>query len=460
MSRLTKRQAERIMRENDGNLPLGNSDITQLPKNLNVSGYLDISNTPIQELPIGLKVQDYLRASNTKITSLTNDLYVGDELDLTGTPIKEIKNPNINVGILNCSNTPLEKLPDNFTVGTLYADRTQLKELPKNLKIALHLDISDTKITKIPSDISIGGDFYANRSPINELPNIQFYGDIELNGTQIKTLPEIFTTSLRGIGGNLKLNNTPIEKLPEDLFVKGDLSIRSTKIIQIPKGLHVCGNLDISNTPILQQVPSHKNNIQVSGEVRGKMPSSEAILRIMKNNNGNLDLRDIPITSLPKLKDGINVDGYLDLRRTLITELPDNLTVKNALIINQTPIEELPNNLKVGTLILSEKQLEKINLPKDMVCGGYGGESYLNYELRKSHIRVVTTKDNLYGDLHMPLDDYYEKKARTTTSEQTRENLDNNNNESALTHNNDKKTDLSSSILPNSVPSAGFSQTM
>ncbi len=254
MSRLTKRQAERIMRENDGNLPLEYSDITKLPKALTVEGYLDLLGTPIQELPIGLKVKEYLRLGCTQVTSLPNDLCVGEELDLTDTQIKEVTSSAISVRILNCSNTPLEKLPDNFTVETLSARGSNLKELPNKLNIIFDLDISDTQISIIPKDISIGRDFSANRTPLKELPNIDFCGDVCLAETQIKELPEKLTI----INGNLNLEGTPINTLKNIISVNGSLDLSGTQITSLPDNLTVQGCLIINETPI-KQLPNQLN---------------------------------------------------------------------------------------------------------------------------------------------------------------------------------------------------------
>jgi hypothetical protein len=61
--------------------------------------------------------------------------------------------------------------------------------------------------------------------------------------------------------------------------------------------------------------------------------------------NGNLNLRETKITSLPA---GLKVGGSLDLSRTPITSLPHGLQVGDDLFLNSTPITSLPDDLKVG----------------------------------------------------------------------------------------------------------------
>ena len=71
----------------------------------------------------------------------------------------------------------------------------------------------------------------------------------------------------------------------------------------------------------------------------------EQAQKMMDRNDGNLDLSETGITSLP---DNLTVGGWLDLRETGITSLPDNLTVGGWLDLRGTGITALPDNLTVG----------------------------------------------------------------------------------------------------------------
>ena len=73
------------------------------------------------------------------------------------------------------------------------------------------------------------------------------------------------------------------------------------------------------------------------------------------NVEGDLDLEDSPITTLP---DNLKVGGSLDLSGSPITSLPDNLKVGDFLDLQDTPITSLPDGLKVGsTLYLDNTSL-------------------------------------------------------------------------------------------------------
>ena len=68
---------------------------------------------------------------------------------------------------------------------------------------------------------------------------------------------------------------------------------------------------------------------------------------IKGGSQGDLDLRNTPIISLPN--NLTKVGGLLDLSGTPITSLPDNLTkVEGDLDLTNSLITSLPDNLKVG----------------------------------------------------------------------------------------------------------------
>ena len=91
------KMAKQITDANNGNLYLSGTEITELPDNLTVGGWLDLSGTEITELPDNLTVGGDLYLSGTKITELPDNLTVGGNLYPSGTKITE--------------------LPDNLTVG-------------------------------------------------------------------------------------------------------------------------------------------------------------------------------------------------------------------------------------------------------------------------------------------------------------------------------------------------------
>ena len=129
--KLTLEKAKRLMKNNNGNLNLSCSTITELPNNLIVPGFLDVSNTQISRLP--------------------NNLIVGRWLDI--------------------SLTSIEELPDNFTVGsTLFLNCNELKRLPENLVIGgcLFFDCPHIDIKDLPNSLKVGCSIFHPTSGIFE----------------------------------------------------------------------------------------------------------------------------------------------------------------------------------------------------------------------------------------------------------------------------------------------------
>ena len=81
---------------------------------------------------------------------------------------------------------------------------------------------------------------------------------------------------------------------------------------------------------------------------------------------GSVDLRGVQVTSLPP---GLRIDSSLFLNNVNITELPSDLVVGGSLHLENTPILTLPVNLQVnGDINLHESQI--MSLPDDFSVNG------------------------------------------------------------------------------------------
>ena len=86
----------------------------------------------------------------------------------------------------------------------------------------------------------------------------------------------------------------------------------------------------------------------------------------IESNNGNLNLRNSSIESLPE---GLNVGGNLDLGFTKIKSLPEGLIVGGNLEIYATRIKSLPKGLCVGgSLYIGHNEIK--SLPEGLKVGG------------------------------------------------------------------------------------------
>jgi len=114
---------------------------------------------------------------------------------------------------------------------------------------------------------------------------------------------------------------------------------------------------------------------------------------------GNLDLADIPITSLPSSL--TKVGGDLNLYFTPITSLPDNLTrIGGDVNLNRTKITSLPSNLTVdGDLNLTDTLItslpDNLTVKRDLYVYG----TPLSKKYSKEEIRAMVP--NVKGKIIM-----------------------------------------------------------
>lgn len=113
--------------------------------------------------------------------------------------------------------------------------------------------------------------------------------------------------------------------------------------------------------------------------------SLSAIMRIMEEKEGNLDLSYALISSLPN--DLKIVKGNLDLRHTKIKKLPDSLTtVGGHLVLKDSQIKSLPDNLTVyGDVDVSNTEIK--SLPCGLTVGG---------SLYASNTNITCLPDDLF----------------------------------------------------------------
>ena len=114
------------------------------------------------------RTKNYLIATNRKIQQYIKDGGKGD-LDLSNTPITSLPS-NLTVGgYLDLYNSKITSLPSNLTVGGgLDLRNTPIISLPSNLKVGGSLYLSNTPIISLPSDLKVGGDLYLYNTPLSK----------------------------------------------------------------------------------------------------------------------------------------------------------------------------------------------------------------------------------------------------------------------------------------------------
>ena len=210
-----------IKNGSQGDLVLHGSPIEFLPKNLTqVNGDLILDEcVNLKSLPDNLTVNSDLVSMGCKnLKSLPSGLKVKGNLDLRDTNITELP-PDLEFGkSIILMRTPIEKLPENLKVdGRLDLDGSKnITSLPSGLKVKDDLDLRDTNITELPPDLQFERSIYLQRTPIKKLPNnLTIDGRLELGGCKnITSLP-----SGLSVESTLDITASNITELPPDLKV-------------------------------------------------------------------------------------------------------------------------------------------------------------------------------------------------------------------------------------------------
>ena len=142
---------------------------------------------------------------------------------------------------------------------------TKITVLPSNLTVNGSLDLSYTQITALPSDLTVGKSLHLDHTQITALPDdLIVNGSLDLSFSQITALPSNLTVSK-----SLHLDHTQITALPDRLTVGSSLTLRNTQITTLPDYLAVGGRLFLNDAQIpdaeLQKVKHLQNGDMVPG---------------------------------------------------------------------------------------------------------------------------------------------------------------------------------------------------
>ena len=202
----------------DGSLDLeGRKDITELPDNLKVLGYLLIKSSGITKLPKGLEVEYWMSISGTDIEELPEDTKLG---------------------------------------GSFYANNMKKPfSFPKVLKVNGHFECSHTTIKMMPEELYVKWDCYFSYSQFDKSPKVMEVGySLYLDKTPITEIPK----GLKEIYGSLDMRYTNVTKLNDNLVVYGELNLGKTLIKKLSKRLIVGDELYLYETNLKDYSNLHK----------------------------------------------------------------------------------------------------------------------------------------------------------------------------------------------------------
>lgn len=281
---ITKEEFKRIIDlgliEQDGKLVYdddlyleGRTDITELPDNLRILGYLDLRQSGITKLPKGLEVEKWVNISCTEIEELPEDTKLGGDLyaNTMKKPFSFPKIVKVN-GKLECTYTRIKRMSEELYING-YCDLSHSKfdKLPKVMEIGYRLDLYDTPITELPKGLK------------------GVYGSLNISKTNVKMLNDNLV-----IHDDFYLINVPIEKLPKGLIVRRTFDLRNTNLKNYSNLNKVCSEFIIGGdkyNKIKDSLPKHTNyNVEklfaLNNEVRVTFEPNYKGAYLFENESG------------------------------------------------------------------------------------------------------------------------------------------------------------------------------
>jgi hypothetical protein len=132
-------------------IDLSGSSLSSLPPNCTFHDSLDVSNTPLKELPEGTVVKRNFVARNSALETVSQNVSIEGRVDLSGSKITKVPG-GIAPDTLNIANTAVSELPEGLKVDTLNIEGTKITKLPDSLVVEKSmtwsepLDISECKM--------------------------------------------------------------------------------------------------------------------------------------------------------------------------------------------------------------------------------------------------------------------------------------------------------------------------
>ena len=210
----------------NGNLDLSfRKDITELPDNLKVLGYLYLYNSGITKLPKGLEVKCFFNISKTEIEELPEDTKFGGSLYVNNMkrPFSFPKVVMVNDSF-ECFNTTIKRMPKEvYTYWNCYFSESTFDKLPEVMEIGYGLDLYKTNITELPEGLKV------------------IYSELKLCDTKVTKLSNDLV-----VYSHLNLSNTQIEKLSKGLIVGCGLNLVNTNLKDYSNLHKVCSMFSIS----------------------------------------------------------------------------------------------------------------------------------------------------------------------------------------------------------------------
>lgn len=310
--------------EIDGSLDLDGTKLRRLPNTFTVRGYLGLVGSRIRKLPEALDVHGDLHIGHPygkkcHIAELPARIKVGGEIDMLFSKITHI--------------------PTGLSVGSIMAKYSKIKTIGAGVKVTGNLDLYMCPVNELPSDLEVGGELDIGYTKIRTLPREIACGGISIKATKIDVLPPGIVK-----GGNVDCKGSKLKELPDDLVVVGCLNISDTDISRLPRDLSKVTMLR-ANRSKLTDLPDRLFPLSV-------LSINQTLIKEVPWGCGAIHSLWAEDSALERLPEGLKVH-HLGLRNSKMTDLPVGLTVMGDLIIEGSAIRTLPDGLTVGGNLLA-----------------------------------------------------------------------------------------------------------
>lgn len=132
--------------------------------------------------------------------------------------------------------------------GDLNLMRTGLTELPNDLdEVGGDLNISYSKVKRLPKNLKVKGRLFVGNSPIEELPMGLEADSVSGSDSNISKISQNIK-----INKSLYIPRSNITSLPDGLTVKGKIGVEGSGLNKVPKGLK-CYHFYMDKTPLAKQ---------------------------------------------------------------------------------------------------------------------------------------------------------------------------------------------------------------
>ncbi|MCZ7862476.1 PcfJ domain-containing protein [Agrobacterium salinitolerans] len=240
---------ERLAQDGSTGGETGETSFDTLPPKIHVSRNMHMRHIPVTELPSDMRVEGHLDVAGTGITALPKGLRCGS-LDICYTEVKEFDTMHFTseklkapFRKLEARYSKLERIVGDARFSKLDLTASKLAKLPECLHVEGDLNIDRTLVTVLPDDMTVRGSLRADKCDITCLPTTLNVSGYAIFDETVVRLPEKFR-----MPGTLSVRWGEVETMAEDIEAENIILIQS-KLPGLPARIRT-GHLHLDGTSV------------------------------------------------------------------------------------------------------------------------------------------------------------------------------------------------------------------